>query len=87
MWRTAFDNAVVYSKISTFWHAEYLERKRVNGLTINEYKDFTVTPEAFGGVNMFFPQTKHNDSPYYKHNELIKQMSWYYAVGWSEVGW
>jgi hypothetical protein len=36
---------------------------------------------------MFFPQTKHNSSPYYKHNELIKKMSWYYAVGWPEAGW
>ena len=81
-WRTVFDQAVVYSKISTFWHAECLERK-----SAKEFKDFTVTPEAFGGLSMFFPQHKHDNSPYYKHNELIKKMSWYYAVGWSEVGW
>ena len=82
-WRAAFDQAVVYSKMSTFWHANYLESQN----TGKAYKDFTVTPEAFGGVSMFFPQHKHDNSPYYKHNELIKQMSWYYAVGWSSVGW
>lgn len=81
-WRTAFNQAVVYSKMSTYWHANYLELK-----ASKTYKDFTVTQEAFGGLSMFFPQTKHNNSPYYKHNELIKKMSWYYAVGWSEVGW
>ena len=78
-----FNQAVVYSKTSTFWQAKYIEENNDH----NGFKDFTVTEEAFGGVSMFFPQTKHNDSPYYKHNELIKQMAWYYAVGWSEVGW
>ena len=82
-WRAVFNQAVVYSKTSTFWQAKYIEENNDH----NGFKDFTVTEEAFGGVSMFFPQTKHNDSPYYKHNELIKQMAWYYAVGWSEVGW
>ena len=82
-WRAVFDQAVVYSKMSTFWHANYIEENYGS----KTFKDFTVTPEAFGGVSMFFPQTKHDNSPYYKHNELIKKMSWYYAVGWSEVGW
>lgn len=81
-WRAAFDQAVVYSRMSTYWHANLLESKGNK-----TYKDFTVTQEAFGGVSMFFPQTKHDNSPYYKHNELIKKMSWYYAVGWSSVGW
>ena len=82
-WRAVFDQAVVYSKMSTFWHANEIEEN----YGYKTFKDFTVTPEAFGGVSMFFPQSKHNNSPYYKHNELIKQMSWYYAVGWSEAGW
>ena len=82
-WRAVFDQAVVYSKMSTFWHANCIEED----YGYNTFKDFTVTEEAFGGVSMFFPQTKHDNSPYYKHNELIKQMAWYYAVDWSEVGW
>ena len=80
-WRTAFDQAVVYSKMSTFWHAQYLEQK-----SDKTYKDFTVTSENYGGVSMFFPLTKYDNSSF-KHNENIKKMSWYYAVGWSELGW
>ena len=80
-WRAAFDQAVVYSKMSTFWHAQYLEQK-----SDKTYKDFTVTSENYGGVSMFFPLTKYDNSSF-KHNENIKKMSWYYAVGWSELGW
>ena len=80
-WRAVFDQTVVYSKISTFWHANCIEG---NAFT-RTFKDFTVTSEAFGGVSMFFPQHKYDNSPYYKHNELIKQMGWYYAVGWSSL--
>ncbi len=82
-WHSIFDQTVVYSRMSTYWHANYLESRGGN----KAFKDFTVTQETFGGVSMFFPQTKHDNSPYYKHNELIKQMGWYYAVGWSSVGW
>ena len=82
-WRRSFDAAVVYSLMSTYWHANTI--KRIDSR--KTFADFDVTADAYGGLSMFFPQTKHDRSPYYRHNELIKQMQWYYAVGWSAVGW
>ncbi|MBR1548938.1 MAG: hypothetical protein IJ637_09485 [Prevotella sp.] len=82
-WRAVFDSAVVYSRMSTYWHANQIKSKAA----YKTFADFDVTAEAFGGVSMFFPQTIYDSSPYYKHNELIKRMQWYYAVGWSAVGW
>ena len=82
-WRQAFDEAVVYSLMSTYWHANCIERNTAK----KTFADFDVTAEAYGGVSMFFPQTKYNNSAYYKQNELIKKMAWYYSVGWSEAGW
>ena len=68
--------------MSTFWHANYLE----SDYTEKSFYDFTVTEEAYGGVSMFFPLEKYNNG-ITNFNKDIKKMGWYYAVGWSELGW
>ena len=75
-WRNVFDQAVIYSRMSTFWHSNLVDLTK-----------FKVTEQNFGGVSMFFPQTKHDNSLYYKHNELIKKTAWYYVVDWPSAGW
>ena len=80
IWKEAFDQAVVYKRMSTFWHANYLEKYGEK-----TFYDFTVTEEAYGGISMFFPLEKYNNVTTF--NEDIKKMGWYYAVGWSDVGW
>ena len=85
-WHAAFHQAVVYSKMSTFWHANSIE----SNLSDKKFVDFEVTEESFGGVSMFFPLTKYDniqDKTYYNYNQDIKKMQWYYAVGWPDVDW
>ena len=79
-WKAVFDQAVIYKHMSTFWHANYLQKSGDK-----QFADFTVTDEAFGGVSMFFPLEKYNTVTTF--NEDIKKMGWYYAVGWSSLGW
>lgn len=74
-WRRAFDQAVVYSKTSLYWHTNTVQLSRI-----------TETIDKQGVVSMFFPLEKYKNS-YYHYNEAIKQMKWYQSVGWSEVGW
>jgi len=76
-WRNVFDQTVVYSRTSALWH----------GLHLN-FNDFNATPERQGVVSMFFPLAKYED-PIISHtyNESIRKLEWYYAVGWSELGW
>lgn len=81
-WKDAFDQTVIYKRMSTFWHANYLQYDFDN----KYFYDFTVTEEAFGGVSMFFPLEKYNNGTTH-YNEDIKKMGWYYAMGWSELGW
>jgi hypothetical protein len=45
--------------------------------------DFDMTEENYGGVSMFIPQWKLQNTD----NVLIKKMGWYYAAGYSSVGW
>ena len=74
-WKQAFDAVLVANKKSTKWETQG---------TIDW--DFTITEERFGGVSMFFPLECYADTRL-KYNEVIKKMAWYYAVGWSELGW
>ena len=74
-WLNQLDQTVVYKRMSTYWHANCVY-----------FSDFTVTEDTFGGVSMFFPLAKYNVVTH-RYNEAIKQFGWYYAVGWSEVGW
>lgn len=74
-WLKAFNEAVVYKKMSERW--------QVMGTL---YFDFEVTEERFGGVSMFIPLKRYQET-LLKYNELIPKMAWYHAVGWSELGW
>lgn len=74
-WRNVFDQTIVYSKMSTAWHANCVD-----------FQDFDVTSERFGGISMFFPLEKYNEVSHL-YNQAIKQMAWYQAVGWSSLGW
>ncbi len=74
-WREAFDQVVIYKKMSTNWLANHVK-----------FSDFKVTEEKFGGVSMFFPMQKYASTTH-QYNENIAKLSWYYAVGWSDVGW
>lgn len=80
VWKDAFDQAVVYKKNSTYWHT--------NSIYISDFIIFSTTENARrqGVVSMFFPLS-HYTRAHYNFNTLIKQMKWYQAVGWSEVGW
>ena len=75
-WQEALRNALVYNKMSTYWHANCVD-----------FMDFIVTEEKFGGVSMFFPLEKYEATTSHHYNKDIRKTAWYYAVGWSEVGW
>ena len=72
-WKQAFDKAVVYKKFAKKWD------------TMNHvsFFDFDMTEEYFGGMSMFIPQWKLQNTD----NVLIKKMGWYYAAGYNSVGW
>jgi hypothetical protein len=74
-WEAVFNQTVVYARAKGKWH----------GNCVN-FSDFTITPEKIGCVSMFFPMEKYSKVSH-KYNETIRQTGWYYAVGWSEVGW
>jgi hypothetical protein len=74
-WLKAYQTAVIYSKMSTFWHANCIN-----------YNDFTVTADNFGCISMFFPMEKYETASH-TYNEDIKKLLWYDAVGWAELGW
>ena len=74
-WKRTLDAVLVANKKSTKWETQgTLEW------------DFTITEERFGGISMFIPLERYNNT-YFKYNEGIKKMAWYQAVGWSELGW
>lgn len=75
-WKQTYDAAVVYKKKSSRWDT--------NGLV--DFEDFTVTDDNFGGMSMFVPLDRYNSTKK-NYNELIKQMEWYKAAGWSSIGW
>ena len=75
VWKQALDKAVIYKKMAMTW--------MVNKTWNKYYADFEMTEEHFGGVSMFIPQYQLQ----YTDNDYIKQMGWYYAAGYSEIGW
>ena len=72
--KQAFDKAVVYKKMATTWDTD---KKWVY------YSRFTMKEEKFGGVSMYVPTLKQQNT----QNKDIKQMGWYYAAGYNEIGW
>ena len=77
-WLSALDQAVVCKKMATTWATN-------NTIRIN-FNDFTVTDENYSGISMFFPLNEYNNESHHLNN-AIRQMQWYQAVGWSELGW
>ena len=75
-WMNAFNATVIYSYYSPSW---------ITDGTVHFY-DFTMSKDYWGGLSMFFPMSKYGTATD-GVNTTIKQMGWYYAVGWSEVGW
>lgn len=74
-WLNAFNEAVVYKKMSTRWQV-------MGTLVFN----FEVTEERFGGISMFIPLERYENT-LLKYNQNINKMAWYHAVGGSELGW
>ena len=75
IWKQALDKAVVYKKIASIWDT--------NKWWTSYYNDFEMTDEKFGGVSMYVPTYYQQQT----ENKTIKQMGWYYAAGYSEIGW
>lgn len=72
-WNKVFAETVLYPLKASYWETR-------NNNTV-DFNDFTVTDEKFGGISMFFPLQKYEQAtqPY---NKLIRQVTWYQAVGW-----
>jgi hypothetical protein len=77
-WYQVFQRAVPYNRIAEKW--------QTNSFIMIDFNDFEVTEDYFSGVSMFFPMEQYGTAEW-SCNEDIKKMGWYYAVGWSEVGW
>ena len=82
-WKEVFDQTVIYSKLSPKWYNKCI--------VLSDFSDGTTFKhgnESFGGMSMFFPLEKYNNSGMsHAYNETIKKLAWNYAVGWSELGW
>lgn len=79
-WKKALDQAVIYKKMATRWMTNLVPRY---GTWTTFYGDFEMTEEKYGGVSMHIPQWKFQNT----YNKTIKQMGWYYAAGYSDIGW
>ena len=77
-WYQVFQHAVPYNRIAGSWQTNTF-------IKIN-FSDFTVTEDYFSGVSMFFPMEQYGTAEW-SCNKAIKEMGWYYAVGWSSAGW
>ena len=75
-WLAYFDQAVFHQEISYKWHANTIY-----------FEDFTIEPDYFGCISMFFPLEKYRSAVSHPYNQDIKKMSWYYAVGWQAFDW
>ena len=75
-WKQALEKTVIYKKMATRWMTNKYPWSTY-------YGDFEVTENHYGGVSMFVPKyiLQHTD------NDYIKQMGWYYAAGYSDIGW
>lgn len=74
-WKKALDQAIAYKLFSARW--------QVAGTLVF---DFEMTEERYGGISMFVPLERYNNT-LIKYNETINKMAWYHAVGWAELGW
>ncbi|MBR6320445.1 MAG: hypothetical protein IKR50_08425 [Prevotella sp.] len=91
-WKSVFNRAVVYSKMAPVWLANHIYYK--SAINENEFRDFTVTEERYGGLGMYIPQDAASIKGYKnitfsidKLNENIRLMQWYKAAGLDQLGW
>lgn len=96
-WKRAFDQAIVYKVWVPVWMANHIVMKSIYS---DEFRDFEVTEERYGGLGMFIPQDveRLNTLDYYKVirvsgfdikdlNSQIKLTQWYKAARFNELGW
>jgi hypothetical protein len=74
-WKQALDKAVVHKKIASYWATD-------KWWDIY-YIDFEMTDAKYGGVSMFVPTFYQQMTD----NNTIKQLEWYKAAGYDEIGW
>lgn len=87
-WKNAFDQAVVYSRSSTLWQTDFSDIYFDNYISFSDFTEIKDGIRVFkhgddycGVMSMFFPMEKYNTT-LHPYNEDIKQLRWYYAVGW-----
>ena len=75
-WQAALDKAVVYRLYAAQWVTAYH----------TNFYDFTNTEDGTCGLSMYIPQSPFQGK-YFNYNKYIKQMAWYYAAGYGDIGW
>lgn len=73
-WKGVMQQAVVYSRYSSLWHALHVR-----------FGDFRseMSPERFACISMFFPLTRYNNRGIsFPYNQDIKRFQWYQALEW-----
>lgn len=88
-WKQSFDKAVPYKRMATVWmsnnHVPYMDFGSI-------FRDFDVTEQRYGGVNMYVAQNSETIPYTYrsyseKQRKTISQMQWYKAAGYDVIGW
>ena len=77
-WKKVLNEAVPYRRFSRCW--------MTNTQNFDVDKGFSnsiFTEDNYGGLSMFVEKPEYNFSRSFDFNRLIRQMSWYEAVGWS----
>lgn len=78
-WLEVFNTAVPYQVVSQKWMTIFQSIK-------NDFSNFPQDIDSWGTVSMFFPQNYYS-SCYFRYNERIRDLQWYYAVDWPSYGW
>jgi hypothetical protein len=78
-WLQVFNTAVPCHIVSKQWMSLFTTIK-------SDFYNFPQDDDLWGCVNMFFPQAYYTYC-YYRFNERIRQLQWYYAVDWESYGW
>ena len=78
-WLDVFNTAVPYQAVSQKWESI------LSGLVV-QFPNFPEETDWWGSVSMFLPQTNYDNS-YFRYNERIKRLQWYYAIDWASYGW
>lgn len=85
-WKKVLDETVIYKRESKRWQTNKLIMFSDFTETTGNQLVFKHGDGSYGGMSMFFPMDKYKTTSH-QYNETIKKMAWYYAVGWSALGW